>query len=196
MTTPRLRPSGGAGAVHPVVLDRRIRDLALVGLAGIVPAALALGLTVALPHTSVLVVLGAIVAVLAIVTLIVNSRLEVTVGLVAVYLGLLDGPVKLGIGRSEATAAVRNVLILAICLGAVLRLLTRREKVRLPPLSGWVLAFVGVVVLMAFNPKTQGLLHVLGGFRQQLAVGAVLLLRLRLDPLEEAACASCSSSSA
>ena len=168
MTSPRLRLSGGAGAVHPVVLDRRIRDLALVGLAGIVPAAIALGLTIALPHTSVLVVLGAIVAVLAIVTLIVNSRLEVTVGLVAVYLGLLDGPVKLGIGRSEATAAARNVLILAICLGAVLRLLASREKVRLPPLSGWVLAFVGVVVLMAFNPKTQGLLHVLGGFRQEL----------------------------
>jgi hypothetical protein len=168
MTGPHLRLSGGAGAVHPVVLDRRIRDLALVGLAGIVPAAIALGLTVALPHTSVLVVLGAIVAVLAIVMLIVNSRLEVTVGLVAIYLGMLDGPVKLGIGRSEATAAVRNVLILAICLGAVLRLLVHREKVKLPPLSGWVLAFVAVVVLMAFNPKTHGLLHVLGGFRQEL----------------------------
>ncbi len=168
MTAPHLRLSGGAGAVHPVVLDRRIRDLALVGLAGFVPAVVALGLTVALPHTSVLVVLGAIVAVLAVVTLIVNSRLELTVGLAAVYLGLLDGPIKLGIGRSEATAAVRNVLILAICLGAVLRLLARREKIRLPPLSGWVLAFVAIVVLMAFNPKTQGLLHVLGGFRQEL----------------------------
>ncbi|HEV7528362.1 MAG TPA: hypothetical protein VGO29_05665 [Solirubrobacteraceae bacterium] len=168
MTTPHLRLSGGAGAVHPVVLDRRIRDLAGVGLAGLVPAVIALGITVALPHTSLLVVLGAIVAVLAIVTLILNSRLELTVGLLAVYLGLLDGPIKLGIGRSEATAAVRNVLILAVCLGAVMRLFASRERVRLPPLSGWVLAFVAIVVVDAFNPKTQGLLHVLGGFRQQL----------------------------
>jgi hypothetical protein len=168
MTTPHLRLSGGAGAVHPVVLDRRIRDLALVGLAGIIPAVAALAITVALPSTSVFVVLGAIVAVLAIVTLIVHSRLEVTVGLLAVYLGLLDGPVKLGIGRSEATAAVRNVLILAICLGAVMRLLARRERVKLPPLSGWVVAFVAIVVVNAFNPKTHGILHVLGGFRQEL----------------------------
>ena len=114
------------------------------------------------------VVLGAIVAILAIVTLIVNSRLELTVGLLAVYLGLLDGPVKLGIGRSEATAAVRNVLILAICLGAVMRLLARRERVKLPALFGWVLAFVAIVVVDAFNPKTHGILHVLGGFRQQM----------------------------
>lgn len=168
MTTPTMRLSGGAGAIHPVVLDRRIRDLALVGLAGLVPAALALAITIALPHTSVFVVLGAIVAVIAIVALIVNSRLEVTVGLLAVYLGMLDGPIKLGIGRSEATAAIRNVLILAVCLGALMRLLARKDKVRLPPLTGWVLAFVAIVLVSAVNPKTQGVLHALGGFRQQL----------------------------
>ena len=49
-----------------------------------------------------------------------------------------------------------------------MRLLARRERVKLPPLSGWVLAFVAIVVLEAFNPKTQGLLHALGGFRQEL----------------------------
>ncbi len=168
MTAPRLGLPGGAGAVHPAVLSRRIRDLAILGLAGLIPATIALGITVALPHTSVLVVLAAIAAILAVVVLIVNSRLEVTVALLGIYLGLLDGPVKLGIGRSEATAAVHNALILAVCLGAILRLLVRREPIRLPPLSGWVLAFVGVVVLMAFNPKTHGVLHTLGGFRQQL----------------------------
>jgi hypothetical protein len=168
MTTPRLRLSGGPGAVHPVVLDRRIRDFALIALTALVPAALALGITVALPHTNVLIVVAAIVAVVAIVALIVNSRLEISVGLLAVYLGLLDGPIKLGIGRSEATAAVRNVLILAVCLGAILRLIAGRERFKLPPLSGWVLAFVAIVVVDAFNPKTQGALHALGGFRQQL----------------------------
>ncbi len=168
MSTPRLRLSGGAGAVHPAVLDRRIHELARLGLMGLIPATIAMGLTIALPHTSLFVVLGAIVAVLAIVALIMNTHLEVTVGLLAIYLGLLDGPIKLGIGRSEATAAARNVLILAVCLGAVLRLLARRERVKLPPMSGWVLAFVAIVLVNAFNPSTHGILHVLGGFRQQL----------------------------
>jgi hypothetical protein len=168
MSTPIMRLSGGAGAIHPVVFDRRVRDLARLGLAALVPAALALGLTIALPHTSVFVVLGAIVAAVGIVALVVNSRLEISVTILAIYLGLMDGPIKLGIGRSEATAAVRNVLVLAVCLGALMRLFARREKVRLPPLSGWVLAFTAIVVLDAFSPKTHGILHVLGGFRQQL----------------------------
>jgi hypothetical protein len=168
MTTPRLWLTGGAGAVHPVVLDRRLHDLARVGLMGLIPAAIALGITIALPHTSLLVALAVIIAVVGIVALIVNSRLEVTVGLLAIYLGLFDGPVKLGIGHNEATAAVRNVLILAVCLGAIMRIVVRRERFSLPPLSGWVLAFAAIVLVNVVNPKTHGLLHVLGGFRQQL----------------------------
>lgn len=168
MSGRHLRLSGGAGAVHPVVLDRRIRELAVLGLTGLIPAVLALGLTIALPKTSVLVVLVAIVGALGVVALVVSSRLEMTVTLLGVYLGLLDGPVKLGIGRSEATAGARNILILAVCLGAVMRLVSRKQPVRLPPLAGWVLAFTAIVVLNAFNPKTHGLLHALGGFRQQL----------------------------
>jgi hypothetical protein len=168
MSGPRLRLSGGVGAVHPVVLDRRIRDLLLIALSGLIPAALALGLTVALPKTSLLVVLVAIAGALGVIALIVSTRLEVTVTFLGIYLGLLDGPVKLGIGRSEATAAARNVLILAVCLGAVMRLVARRERIKMPPLSGWVLAFAAIVLVNAFNPKTHGLLHALGGIRQQM----------------------------
>lgn len=153
---------------HPVVRDRRVQDLLVIALGGLVPAALALALTVALPHTSVALVLGAIVAALGIFALVVCTRLELTVGFLAVYLGLLDGPLKLSTGGGEVTAAVRNVLILAICLGAILRLLVRRERLTLPPLSGWVLAFVAIVLLEALNPSTHGILKILGGFRQQL----------------------------
>ncbi len=168
MSAPPLRLSGGAGAVHPVVFDRRLRHQAAVALAALLSGALALGLTIALPHTSVFEVLGAIAALVGIAVLVGNSRLEMTVTLLAIYLGLMDGPIKLGIGRSEATAAIRNVLILAVCLGAILRLLARRERMRLPPLSGWVLTFTAIVLVNAVNPKTQGILHALGGFRQQL----------------------------
>src|SRR6185437_14322976 len=88
--------------------------------------------------------------------------------LLAIYLLMIDGPVKLGIGGGEATAAVRNVLTAAVCLGAVLRIVARRERIRLPPLSAWVLGFVAIVLIEAFNPNTAGILKILGGFRQQL----------------------------
>ncbi len=168
MIATRSRSSDGPRGVHPVVLDRRIRDIARVALSAFIPAVLALAITVELPSRDLPLVLGAIVAILAIIALMVSSRLEVTVALLAVYLGMFDGPVKLLTGEREVTASIPNVLILAVCLGAVMRIIVRRERVRLPPLSAWVLAFVGVVMIEAFNPNTLGALKVIAGFRQQL----------------------------
>jgi hypothetical protein len=168
MIASHLGWSGTPGGVHPVVLDRRLRDLVRLGLSALVPAALALAITVELRGGHLLLVLGAIVGILGIVALIVSSRLEVTVALLGVYLGMLSGPIKLSLGAHELTGSIPNVLILAVCLGAVMRIIVRRERVRMPPLSGWVVAFVGLVLIEAFNPNTHGILHVLGGFRQQL----------------------------
>jgi hypothetical protein len=153
---------------HPVVLDRRIRDLLALAFAGVIPAALALALTVEFPQANVLVVVAIIAGAIAVLALINSSRLERTVTIVVIYLLLLDGPVKLGIGAHEATAAVPDVLIGAVCLGALMRLVVRRERVQMPPLSAWVLAFVGTVLIEAFNPKTAGALKALAGFRQEL----------------------------
>lgn len=158
----------GVFATHPVVLDRRIRDLAAVGLSALVPAVIALGVTVALPHVSVILVLGVIVCLVGIVALMVSSRLEVTVAILGLYLGMLDGPVKLALGAHELTAAVRNILILAVSLGVLMRIVVRKQRVHLPPLSGWVIAFTTTVLIEVFNPKTEGLLKVVGGLRQQL----------------------------
>jgi hypothetical protein len=166
-----LRLSSPIGTVHPAVLQRRVHDAFLIGLTGLVPAALALGISVEMPKATVanmLLVLAAIVAVLGIAALVASSRLEVTVALMTLYLLLLYGPVKLGLGGGELAHGADDVLIIAVCLGAVMRLMVGREPVRLPPLSGWVLAFVATVALEAFNPKTTGILKVLGGFRQQL----------------------------
>ncbi|MFI4977193.1 MAG: hypothetical protein ACHQC8_00725 [Solirubrobacterales bacterium] len=168
MTTSHLRWSGAPGGVHPVVLDRRLRDLVRLSLSALIPAALALVITVELRGVSLLLILASIVGVLGIVALILSSRIEVTVALLGVYLGMLNGPIKLSLGGRELTAAIPNILILAVCLGAVMRIVVRRERVRMPPLSGWVVAFVGIVLIEAFNPNTSGILHILGGFRQQL----------------------------
>jgi hypothetical protein len=159
---------GAPGRIHPAVRDRRIRDVGRVGLSVVVPTVLALAITAELPSRDLGMVLGAIVAVLAVVALMLSSRLEVTVTLLAIYLGTLDGPVKLLFGAHEETASIPNVLVLAVCLGAVMRIIVHKQPMRLPPLSGWVLAFVGVVVVEAFNPKTAGALKVVAGFRQQL----------------------------
>jgi hypothetical protein len=166
---PRL--SGAIGAMHPAVLQRRVHDLLLIGLAGLIPAAIALGIIVKIPDASLAnmaLVLAAIIAVLGVAALVASSRLEVTVTLLSLYLLLVYGPVKLGLGGGELAHGADDVLILAICIGAVMRLMVRREPVRLPPLFGWVLAFVATVALEAFIPKTGGILKVLGGFRQEL----------------------------
>ena len=60
------------------------------------------------------------------------------------------------------------MLIVAIALGMLTRLSRKRERVTLPPLSGWVLAFVAVVLVEALNPSTGGVLKAVGGYRQQL----------------------------
>ena len=112
--------------------------------------------------------LGWLLGAVGVLALMLSTRYEVTVTLLALYLGLLDGPVKL-LSASQAASGVRDVLIAAVALGTIVRLLARRERVTLPPLSGWVLAFVALVLVEAFNPQhAAGLLKILGGFRQQL----------------------------
>src|SRR5262249_38998127 len=97
-----------------------------------------------------------------------SKRLEVSVVILVLYLGLLEGPVKLGSGGGNAASATRDVLIFSVALGALLRLSFVRARIKLPPLSGWVIAFVALALAEAFNPKTAGLSKVLGGYRAQL----------------------------
>jgi hypothetical protein len=168
MIAARLQLPRAVWMFHPVVFERRVRELLLVGLSAVVPAVIALGITVALPHASLLLVLGVIAASVGVVALMVNSRLEVTVVLLVLYLGLFNGPVKLFTSSREVTASVQDVLVLAVCAGALIRLVVRRERVKLPPASSWVIAWVTLVAMNAFNPRTEGILHILGGFRQEL----------------------------
>ncbi len=168
MSGPRLRVPAAVGSVHPVVLERRISDLLLIALSALVPAAIALGISVELQEPSLLIVVGAIAAAVGIVALMVYPRLEVSVALLVVYFGILDGPIKLLVPGRELTASLQDVLILAICAGALMRLIARKERISLPALSAWVLAWTLLVLMNIFNPRTEGILHVLGGLRQEL----------------------------
>jgi hypothetical protein len=142
-------------------------ERALLALTGLVPLALALAIALALPNPNLLLAGALALGALAVVALMLSTRLEISVAVLAVYLGTLDGPVKL-LSASQAASPVRDVLIAAVCVGALARLAVSRDGVRLPPLGGWVLVFVALVLVQALNPNTLGLLKVLGGFRQQL----------------------------
>jgi hypothetical protein len=158
---------GGTGEVHPAILRRRVHDTVLAGAAVLVTVALAMAIALAVPHPSFTLLIAGVAGAILIAWLIASPRYELTVLVLALFLGLLDGPVKL-LTASTLASGLRNVLILAVCFGALIRLLVSKQPIRLPPLSGWVLAFTGLVVMNAFNPNTQGFLKTLGGFRQQL----------------------------
>jgi hypothetical protein len=158
----------GQGDSHPFVVNRRIRELLALGASAAIPLALALAISVEVSKPNLLLVLGLIAGALGIATLVASDRYPLTLTLVVLYLGLLEGPVKLGSGAHEAASVIRDVLIFAVCLGATLRLVVKRESITLPPLSVWALAYAVVVLIEAFNPNTHGILKILGGYRQQL----------------------------
>lgn len=159
--------SGALGGTHPTVLSRRRHELLVTGLAGAISLVIALGIAVEVPNPNFFMVAGIVAGALGLVALVVSTRYEVTLALLMLYFGLLDGPIKLE-SASQGASAIRDVLIGAICLGAVVRIIVKRERIRLPPLSGWVLAFVVLVLVEAANPETKGITKIVGGFRQQL----------------------------
>lgn len=168
MSAIRQRLDAAPGLVHPAVLERRLSDLAVTGLTALVPAGLALLITVGFPSITLPAALAVIAGAIGLVALVMCSRLEITVTGILLYLLLIDGPVKMLTSQREETRLLADAVILAVCIGAGMRIVVQRQRIVLPPLSGWVIAWVALVVVNAFNPKTQGILAVLGGFSQLL----------------------------
>jgi hypothetical protein len=80
-----------------------------------------------------------------------NRRYVVSLAVLMLYLGLLDGYLKLKLNTSWATLG-RDVLLYAVVVGILARAAVRRERISLPPLTGWVLAFSAVVLVQVVNP--------------------------------------------
>jgi hypothetical protein len=167
MSVPPPRLAGPDAGAHPALLSRRFHDLTLAAVTGLIALGLALAITLAVPHPNIARVAAIIVGGLVVFVLLVSPRYTVTVTILVVYLGLLDGPVKL-LTASQSASSVRNILTLAIALGMLVRLSVGKGPLKLPPLAGWVLAFVAIVLMQALNPATHGILKVIGGFRQEL----------------------------
>jgi hypothetical protein len=84
-----------------------------------------------------------------------------------IYIGALDGYLKLSIGSSAITL-VRDVLLYAIVVGLLLRAAVEGRRFPAPPLSVWVLLFVVLVLVQILNPDGGTVGHSLAGVRQHL----------------------------
>jgi hypothetical protein len=105
--------------------------------------------------------------ILATLWMLTTRHTKLALAILMLYLGLLDGFLKLATG-STAVSAVRDVLLFAIVLGVLVRAVVQRKPFTWPPLSGWVLAFVVLVLIQIPNPNGGTLAHSLAGVRQHL----------------------------
>jgi O-antigen ligase len=96
-----------------------------------------------------------------------SERYEVTLAVLLLYLGLLDGVVKLASGSTVATLG-RDLLLYAITFGALVRMTLRRTPLTLPPFTGIVLAWVAVCVMQVANPADVSIAHAVASLRQHL----------------------------
>lgn len=96
-----------------------------------------------------------------------NKRVDISLALLAVYLGLADGYLKLRTGSQFVTFG-RDLLVVAIAGGALMRALRSRERLPIPPLGGLVIGFGAIVVVEVFNPGGRTLAGGLAGVRQHL----------------------------
>jgi hypothetical protein len=96
-----------------------------------------------------------------------TRRTSLVLALLMLYLGLLDGYLKLASGSSVVTL-IRDALLYSIVIGLMLRGQIEAKRFEMPPLSGWVLAYIAVVLVQIANPHGGTLFHSLAGVRQHL----------------------------
>src|ERR1700710_405524 len=164
VSVPRL--AGALGGDHPVAASRRREEWLLTAIAAVVPLVVAVGVAVAVPDPNLFLALGIAGGLLGLVALTASTRYEVPLTILVLYLGLVDGVIKLETAN-QLVSSLRDLMIAAVCIGALVRMIVRRDEIRLPPLSGWVFGFCLLVAVEVFNPNTHGILKVIGGFRQQ-----------------------------
>lgn len=111
--------------------------------------------------------LAAIIVIPLIIWLFASERYHATLAVFTLYLGLADGVVKLGTGSSVATLG-RDILLYAIVFGAIARMAIRKSNIVVPPLTGFVLAWIAVCVVQVFNPQGSSLTHSFVSLRQDL----------------------------
>src|ERR1700690_3443561 len=96
-----------------------------------------------------------------------SERYERTLAVLALYLGLFDGFLKLKTGSTVATLG-RDVLLYSIASGAMVRLSLSRHRLRVPKLTPGVLVWVIICAAEVLNPVVPSFSHALAGVRQHI----------------------------
>jgi hypothetical protein len=94
-----------------------------------------------------------------------NSQLALA--MILLYIGLLDGYLKLASGSSVVTF-VRDAFIFSLTIGLLARAVATQQRLRMPPLSLWLVAWTVIVLVEFANPRSGTLLHSIAGARQHL----------------------------
>ena len=95
--------------------------------------------------------------------MLITPRYGLTLAALMLYVGLVDGYLKLKTGSDYLTIA-RDVLLYAIAAGAIIRATVERGA-SAPPLTGWVVAWLVVVGIQVFNPANGTFLHSVAAVR-------------------------------
>ena len=135
--------------------------------AGLLVAVVAAGLTVFVTRRTALSGAAVTLAVVGTLWFATTRHTQLALALLMLYLGLLDGYLKLATGSNLVTF-VRDVLLYAIVAGLLVRATVQGKRLLLPPLSGWVIAFAVLVLIQIPNPHGGTLFHSLAGVRQHL----------------------------
>jgi hypothetical protein len=167
----RVGPAIDSAVRSPFPRVPRGQERLIRALTTVVAAAGAIGLslfvTERLPSQSLFVSVALALLVVLPAWLMLSSNYAVTLGVLALYLGLVDGVLKLKLNTPVATLG-RDLLLYSIVFGAVLRLLLSRRRIRIPPLSGYAAAFTVIALVQVLNPETQDFAHAIAALRPHL----------------------------
>jgi hypothetical protein len=98
-----------------------------------------------------------------------TSRKELALAVVLLYLGLVDGYLKLSVpAGNELPGLGRDALLYAVAIGMLVRNVVKRQPLELPPLTAWVIAWLAVVLVQLLNPDNWSTLHSVASVRQHL----------------------------
>jgi hypothetical protein len=147
---------------------RRPRTVELRALlAGGAAAAVSLAAALLVPSHSVGVALAAAVLALMCVWMLATTKYELTLAVMMLYVGLADGYIRLKTG-AESLTLVRDLMLYSIVAGALVRQAVRGETFGRPPLVGWIVAFVAVVLVQLLNPGNGSWSHSFESLRPHL----------------------------
>jgi hypothetical protein len=138
---------------------------AMVG--AVILGLLAAGVTIGVTHVGTLKATAGIIVALGVVWFGTTRNPQLALALIMLYLGLLDGYLKLATG-SGAITFVRDALLFALAIGLLIRMSVRRMPLVAPPLAGWLVVFIVIVFAQLLNPNDGTLLHSFAGIRQNL----------------------------